>query len=825
MPSVARDILAPVKSSSVRRRAGAAALPTLVVGLLIASTARADAPAPSFARWLPDLRGVADGAGRLPVLVELPPGRTAAELGLAPLGRRFAGGHLLREDVLSLEAAFPGVRAVTGPRKQPHLERVTATDVTRAVDFRDATGLEGRGVVVGVVDTGIDVTHPTFRDPETGKTRIAWLLATGTPRGVHADLERRFGCDGALGPCAVWSADDIDLVLKGTAPIPDDLRDPSGHGTHVAGIAAGNGRWPAAHTDPDAEPRFAGMAPAATLVIAAPAVGGGFSDPDILNGTAFVFDRAEAMGLPAVVNLSLGGDFGPHDGTSLLEKALADLVGDDRPGRAIVVSSGNSGGRVELGGELAGVHTEARVRPSSSVRVPLVVAGRGSAFVWVTMRAGDDVAVGVEGRDGDTWIGPVGPGDESGYEDGTDGAVVINALVNERSDLTSDTNGAVLVVQGEFDEDGEEIAVVLEGEGDAQLWVASSDAVALFRKGLVEGTVAVPATHPRLVAVGSSVSRTQWKTIGGELLSAGSIDRDDRGRVSTFSACGPTVTGVMKPELVAPGQFVVSAMSADADPRVTAAGIFSGACPDDGVDCMVVAEGYAVSAGTSMASPVAAGAMALLLDRDPNLTQGRLVEIFQAGARRHQGRVAVEGQYGPGALDLVGALAAFAGEDPAAGTPPDPSASFWSLSTSYARPDPSWPVHGLVQLRRSDGTLASGLDGSGLALEVEGGLVQRAPVKVRHGTFAFTVSGRRGGGGSEMRVRVLHDGVPIGETKVLPMGGDAFAATEPMQALGGCDCSAGAGATSSRDASRALAAVVVVALAVARRRSSERSVA
>ena len=50
------------------------------------------------------------------------------------------------------------------------------------------------------------------------------------------------------------------------------------------------------------------------------------------------------MGLPAVVNLSLGGDFGPHDGTSVLERGLSAFVGDDKPGRVIVVASGNSGG-------------------------------------------------------------------------------------------------------------------------------------------------------------------------------------------------------------------------------------------------------------------------------------------------------------------------------------------------------------------------------------------------------------------------------------------------------------------------------------------------
>lgn len=796
---------------------GQAALPGAV------RPAAADAPAASMVRHLRDLRAVADDDGRIPVLVALPEGASAASLGLSPIVPGFAGARLSRADLLGLESTAPGLRMAIGPRKQPHVDRATGSSATRAQAYREETGLVGRGVVVGVVDTGIDVSHRTFRDLATGKTRIAWLLSGGAPRGVHAELEERFGCHGELGPCAVWSAEDIDLALESQeqgVELPADLRDGSGHGTHVTGIAAGNGNWPVFHVGEEAE--YVGVAPEATLIIGAPASAAGFADPDILNGAAFIFDRADAMGLPAVVNLSLGGDFGPHDGTSLLEKALATLVGDDRPGHAMVVSSGNSAGLIEIGDDLGGVHTEARVRPHASVRVPLVMAapGGGSAFVWITMRPGDEVSVGVEGPEGETWISPIAPGDEAGYEEGSDSAVVINNLVNGRSDLTADTNGAVLVIGGEFDDHGEDVAVVLEGEGDAQLWVTPADSLAFFRRGVSQGTVAVPATHPRLIAVGSSISRTQWTTIDGDRLSAGAVDGDALGGISTFSSCGPTASGVAKPELVAPGQFIVSAVAADADPRTSDTGIFESQCPGDSEGCLLVAEGYGVSAGTSMASPLAAGAVALLLDRDPNLTQGRIVEILQAGAHGYTGTVVDEAQKGPGEIDMLGALAAFAGEDAAAGTPPDPSASYWTISSAYARPDPTWPIEGLVQLRRADGTLASGLDGSLLELEVLGGLVQKAPTKIRHGTFAFTVSGRRGSEGTTMTVRVLYDGVPIGDAKELPVGGDAFSASEPPQALGGCSC--GVPASPSRRHALAWVAVSVAGLGVRRRRRARR---
>jgi len=146
-----------------------------------------------------------------------------------------------------------------------------------------------------------------------------------------------------------------------------------------------------------------------------------------------------------------------------------------------------------------------------------------------------------------------------------------------------------------------------------------------------------------------------------------------------------------------------------------------------------------------MSSPVVAGAIALLFGRDASLTQGRITELLQTGARRLQGPVGVETQAGPGSLDMLGSLAALAAEDAKAGSPPDVAASWWTLSASYARPDPTWPVEGVVQLRRGDGTLASGLDGSLLRLEVDNGSVQKPLTKVKRVAGGLSVSSSRKG--------------------------------------------------------------------------------
>src|SRR5262249_55515282 len=153
-----------------------------------------------------------------------------------------------------------------------------------------------------------------------------------------------------------------------------------------------------------------------------------------------------------VINLSVGGDYGPHDGTSVLEKGLAALVGDDKPGRAIVVAAGNSGALFKAGdtGPL-GVHTEAHVSAYGTTRVPILAPGAksGQGFVWVTFRPGDRVSVGLEGPGGETWVGMVDPGDDAGYDtDGNTGAVVNAKVSSKVPQLTADTNSAVIAWDG-----------------------------------------------------------------------------------------------------------------------------------------------------------------------------------------------------------------------------------------------------------------------------------------------------------------------------------------------------------------------------------------
>ncbi len=765
--------------------------------------------------------------GTVPLLVPLPAGQSAAALGLLDVAPGFGAVHLAPSRLDAFATANPGLTLLTSPPRHTMLS--VSHKWVRNRLFTSETGFDGTGVVIGVIDTGIDITHPDFVDAD-GKTRIAWLIERSSPRGVHAALESKFGCNQSdQSPCAIYDAADIDALR---ADNPDaGPRDRDGHGTHVTSIAGGNGGIVLGPVVP-----FTGIAPGATLVVSSPSPeGGGFSDPDILNAARFVFDRAEALGMPAVVNVSLGSDFGPHDGTSALEKGLAAMVGPEFPGRAIVVAAGNSGELYRLGEEGPfGVHTEAHVSNSATTRVVLQTPGEegtvsGGGFVWVTFRPGDRVRVGLEGPDGASWIRLTDPGDETGYEDDEITAGVVNNLVNDKTSLTADTNGAVVFWEGKWDGAGD-VAVLLSGVGDAQLWVTATGGARpsgrriglSFARALRGGTITVPATHPDLIAVGCTLNRLSWRPAYDDrveisIQAFGGLEPAVEDSTCYFSAAGPLPDGSMKPDILAPGGLVAAAMSRDADPRFSPDSIFqTPGCPDPSQPCFVVDERHALTSGTSMAAPHVAGAAALLLQQNPNLTQGELLEIMQAGARRPTGVVPYDYQQGVGAVDLLGAVGAL--DEQALDRKPDLEESYYVLSSPYARPDPSWPVRGTIELRSADGAVVHGIAAKRVKIRTRGAELIEPVTLVRAGLYRFSFSAPRGSGGTTASVEVLVDGQSLGE-RVLPVGVDAWAAGSGVKPVGGCACSVPAPVEGS---ARSLSLVALLALAGLRRGRSAR---
>lgn len=803
-----------------------AAITGLVVGLLSVE-AMADVDVGKLvtltAAKVPDLSPLSGRAnGKMRLFVAGPDVADAQVKGLTSLRTGLYAFSANADEVKGFVEQHPNHRVTWMPPRRMLLDN--AVKSVRANVARDTYGLTGAGVVVGIADTGIDVRHPDLQDA-AGKTRVAWMLdLSRTPTGKYPELEQQFGCNDADYPCAVYAGTDIDELI-GNEQSGDEPRDIVGHGTHVASLAAGNGR----STVPA---KYVGMAPEASLVVVRVSrdEAGGVQDPDILLATQFIFTMADEMGMPAVANLSLGGDFGAHDGTSVLEQELSALVDDSHPGRSIVVAGGNGGilyasPEGSNYSEPLGIHATVQVPPySAQVRVPLLVDRSANptvdseVYIWVTTRPGDNLSVGLASRRG-SLVAPVGFASSASVEQDGYKVLIANGVKNETG---AAGDGAYVFVQGAF-EDGEEFALTFEGQGTASVWVqpnggigpSSSAFGALLPAAQREGTVTVPATAPALIAVGASLDRAGWVDVEGNQQSAvyPIVRSQVEGEIVPFSAAGPNALDGIKPDIVAPGAYVVGAMSKLTDPSSMAGenGMFAGSqeCSAVSRSCLVVDDYHAISLGTSMASPIVAGAVALLLEDDPTLTQAQLLRALQSGARNPFDFYATTTQTGAGLLDVEGALLALRNQAP--GNVVSSAASYLTLGVSFVRPEPDWSVAGMVHLRDDRGR-AVDVATERLALRVQHGQVTSKLTREGPGFYRFAVSGAADSGGQLFVVSLLLDGKGIlRDDRAIAVD----ASNVRKYAVAGRGCSFAAAATQSPSV---VAGLLVLAATVGRRR-------
>lgn len=223
-----------------------------------------------------------------------------------------------------------GIRRITAAQSVKKMMNVSTGPI--GVNLPDTEfprlGDTGQGVIVGVIDTGIDIGHPDFFDAQQN-TRIAGIWDHTLDA---ADVNNMASAPAGFTYGTYWTQSQIQGGY-GTCL----SRDNDGHGTHVAGTAAGSGFAP---VEGDS---YTGVAPEATLYI----VKFDFdnekarnTETAILDGINWIFQQAEAANMPAVINMSLGSDYGPHDGSTAEERGMDDLTG---PNKIVVVAAGNAG--------------------------------------------------------------------------------------------------------------------------------------------------------------------------------------------------------------------------------------------------------------------------------------------------------------------------------------------------------------------------------------------------------------------------------------------------------------------------------------------------
>lgn len=758
---------------------------------------------------------LAPNTGTVGALVAVPKGQRPADYGLEEVAPGIGRLRAVPAKIEDFGFAHPDLRVEVFPPLHMLMNRVGQwVGSTRA---RTERGADGSGVLVGVADTGLDVTHPEMLD-SAGNTRVAWMLDLSlSPLGRFPDLETKYQVTDDAGNVsgAVLSSVEITQLLGmiadgscvETATHACAPRDTVGHGTHVTGIATSTG----------VGGRYPGVAPNANIIAvrATRGLSDGIEEDDIVRAAQFIFDRADFEKKPVVVNLSIGSDFGPHDGTLLWEQTLASYVGANFPGRSIVAAAGNSGSIDQP------IHQSVHASKGTVMRVPISVgaATSGAVNVWLTMRTGADLKIGLDGPDGQ-WIAPVPQGQQAGKNTDDYNAGVIYGSNLANSPIPQNSNGAVIVWTGKWPKgpyyvtlDGSgTVDMYLQGVGDASL---DSDGAALFTYGVREGTINLPATNPSIIGVGCTVNRPSWVSIGGStatlhlpvLDGAGGLLTDPlktrtlaEGEMCWFSSAGPTSAGVPKPEIAAPGANVISAMSRNAKPGVPGSVFTNPSCPTgpDGKQdtrCLQIDATHAIAVGTSMSTPVVAGVVALLLQKDPTLTQDKIVSLLQAGAHHFRGAAPYDDQSGPGEVDAVGALDALDQMSDQTAQMPAADESWITLSDSFVNADGSTAITAIIELRTAGAAhRADYFDRTRLTptLAVDGSAIDTPDlVRVAPGLYTFTWTPPAGLGGALATFGALFDGAPIVAPRTVPIATDSWNASYPSKASGsGCDVTA-----------------------------------
>jgi subtilisin family serine protease len=504
-------------------------------------------------------------------------------------------------------AALAGVRRIEGSAPV-ELETDLSVPSTGANLLRGAgpefTGLNGQGVLIGAVDSGIDFDHQDFKDA-SGLTRLVSLWDQTNAAGPGP---------APFGYGTEWSSAQID----GGACTEVDV-DLDGHGTMVMGITGGDGSGTGGAILPFT---YVGMAPQASLCLVKP-IG---SNSAVLDGVQYVFNRAAALGLPAVCNLSLGAQSGPRDGTSAYEAALSALSG---PGRIIVVSAGNYRGQA-LHAEVfaAGAGTNATMQISGSLV-------NRAVFINGYYEASENLNVQITTPTG-TVLGPVPVGGTNAAFPGAATASGRVFLENGVSLTATGDKQVFIVIQVESGQSMNGtwtfrfIPVALgAANGEVDLWryfnSAGSTANFVVGNQPLEEMVTEPGNALNVITVGAYSSKQFFVDCNGinQSLPGGS----PVGTLAGFSSPGPTRDGRQKPELSAPGTAIAATTSFD--PVVTC-GVGPSPKLGDGMQ-------HRVAQGTSLSAPHVTGAVALILQKYGPLTTPEFVTAFLQNRARVDG--------------------------------------------------------------------------------------------------------------------------------------------------------------------------------------------
>lgn len=476
---------------------------------------------------------------------------------------------------------------------------------SKTLNQEPLSGIDGTGVIIGIVDFGCDFNHKDFRnDDGTSRVLFLWDQIGGKQPGSPANY----------GYGREFKKTELDKAIKDKYPYDflEYMLPADSHGTHVMGIAAGNGKAVG----------VPGVAPKADIIfVDADLNDVKWEDPEVLDssfgnsirlieGVKYIFDKAAELNRPAVVNISLGTNGGAHDGSTPVEQYLDKLL--ESQNRAIVIAASNS--------HEDNIHTCGKIKQGKSTTLYWVI-GSGDVSdneVEIWYPGSDELEVELINPSGKS-MGRVGPGKNSSGS--VNGKPVI-LIANRKKDPNNHDNQIDIFIGKNFGFGTWRVVLhpVKIKDGSYYAWIERDD-----RDQSSFSTRTRKVCH----TLGSI-------STGKNTIVVGSYDaRDTKRIISSFSSAGPTRDGRKKPELSAPGQNVWSS-------RARSPSIIK-------------------MSGTSMAAPAVTGTVALLMQaakiNKKNLNIEQIRDIMIRKSRKSpppKGKFNT--RYGNGRIDASGAV-------------------------------------------------------------------------------------------------------------------------------------------------------------------------
>lgn len=505
----------------------------------------------------------------------------------------------------------------------------------------------GNDVIIGIIDTGLELAHPDFQHPD-GSTRV---IALWDQKQAADDPQR---VPEPYGYGQEYTAEDIDAGISGH----NDQAQYFGHGSTVSGIALGNA---------NATGDFPGVAREADIIVVSSDFNRQNWTMTVAEAVEWIFDRAEAIGKPAVVNASLGAYLGSHDALDAPALHIESLL-DEAPGRAMICAAGNSQAWDPY-------HLGYNIPENDTAFTWLVYNAQalGSGAVFIEAWADADEFENAQFTVGADVISPEPA--FRGYAPWRNAAANLNQVLTDTLFFNDATIG---IVQSWVGQRGDQYliqAVVTEpfssqyrfrfattGGGRIDAWSSSN----IGTSNMVSAGLPTPAAYPpmqqyrlpdkemtmvdswacsdKVVTVGNYVNRTEFPNAAGGITTYPDLIQ---GQISPNSSSGPTRDFRQKPEIAASGDVTLSAG------RLAYLSTLLNVDPEK----VSVSGMHYVNGGTSMASPVVAGAAALFFQRCSAADHQDFRTALIENAVADQFTGALPGfRFGHGKLDVFGLL-------------------------------------------------------------------------------------------------------------------------------------------------------------------------